>query len=174
MKKIKESFSLYARSFGKIFILMLPAILIGVICTSYPEKAIGMDAGAIKIPSNPATLILIVLSLVIFIVTIFWNQFAFSELINNKDAGFFEYYKKGWKRLATIFEKLKNLPKIFGKRILVVFVVWFAINGVTAFITQSLGVNFWPMKLIMSTLNVLILLPFFHIYGFLLYRNQKQ
>jgi len=171
MKNLKESFSLYINNFWKIFILTLPAILIGLIFSGYPEKAIGIGGGAIKIPSDPVTLILIAFALVIFILTIFWNQFALSELINNKEAGILECYKRGWGRLTTLLEKLKNLPKIFGIKILPVFIVWFAINMATALIVQSFELNFWFEKLIMSTLNLLILLPFFHIYGFFLYKN---
>ncbi len=174
MKNLKESFSLYASNFGRIFVLMLPAILVGLVCVAYPEKAIGMDTGIIKIPSSPVTLALMALSGIMFLIIIFWNQFALSEMISNSSTGLLEYYKRGWRRLATSPEKIKNLPKIFGiKRLLVIFIVWFAFNGGTAFISQQiLGLNFWVEKAVFSTLNLLILIPFFHIYGFSLYKNK--
>ncbi len=172
MKNLKESFSLYASNFGRIFALMLPAILVGLVCVAYSEKAVGMDSGAIKIPSSPATLIFIFFASVIFVVTIFWSQFALSELINDKSAGFLECYNRGFKRLATFLQKLKNLPKIFGIKLLPVLIVWTAFNVGTAIIVKSFELNFWVEKAVFSTLNLLILIPFFHIYGFSLYKNK--
>ena len=176
MNNLKESFSLYASNFGKILALALPAILIGLVCVAYPEKAIGMDTGVIKIPSNPVTLALMAFCAIIFLVIVFWNQFALSEMISNRDTGLLECCKRGWKRLGTSWEKIKNLPKIFGiKRLLIIFVVWFAFNGGTAFVSQQiLGLNFWLEKAVFSTLNLLILVPFFHIYGFSLYKNKIE
>jgi len=174
MKNLKESFVFYASNFGRILALALPAILIGLVCVAYPEKAIGMDVGVIKIPSSPVTLALMAFSAVIFLVTIFWSQFALSEMISNSGTGLLECYKRGWRRLATSLQAIKNLPKIFGiKRLLVIFVVWFAFNGGTAFVSQQiLELNFWVEKAVFSTENLLILIPFFHIYGFSLYKNQ--
>ncbi|MDD2696667.1 MAG: hypothetical protein PHE52_00715 [Candidatus Pacebacteria bacterium] len=176
MEKLKESFVSYANNFGRILALALPAILIGLVCAGYPEKAVGLDTGAIKIPSSPVTLALMAFSAVIFLVTIFWNQFALSELIANRGAGFFECYKRGWRRLGTSWEKIKSLPKIFGaKRLIIIFVVWLAFNGGTAFVSQQiLELNFWVEKGVFNILNFLILFPFFHIYGFSLFKNSQN
>lgn len=175
MNNLKEGLVFYTRSFGKILALALPAILVGIIGAGFPEKAIGLDTGTIKIPSSPAILALMAACGIIFLVVIFWNQFALSELINNKDAGFGECYKRGWKRLGTSLRVLKNLPKIFGiKRLLVIFIVWFAFNGGTAFVSQQiLGLNFWVEKTVFSTENLLLLIPIFHLYGFFLHKSRN-
>jgi len=173
MNNLKESLVFYARNFGKILALALPVILVGLVCVGYPEKTVGLDTGTIKIPSNPATLALMGLCGIVFLVAVFWNQFALSEMVSNSGLGFSECYKRGWERLVTSWEKIKNLPKIFGaKRLLVVFVVFVAFNGGTAFLSQQiLGLNFWVETAVFSTENLLILIPIFHIYGFFLYKK---
>lgn len=171
-EKLKESFGVYKNNFGRIFLLALPAMLVGIVCAGYPEKAIGLDSGEIKIPSDPLILCLLPLAGLAFLTMIFWNQFALSEMLNNRASGIWRCYKAGWKRMGSSLLAIKNLPKIFKGKLILILIIWFAFNAGTAFISQQiLGLNFWAEKAVFNIENLVILFPFFHIYGLYLQKN---
>lgn len=180
MKQLfSESWNLYKSKFKTILLIMLPVFILGLGLIGYLE-----DKVVYNFPPSLGEIIPILFCILVLAAVIITSQLALFSFIKNgqEKKGIAELYKSAWKEFVS-FSWIKKLiteikkaaagqRSLVIKRVLVIFIIWFACNGLTAqIVKERLEMDLILEQAAFGLLNFIFLFPFIHIFLFLLYQG---